>query len=112
MIETEHLTVTQGEPVGFQGAASHPTLQCPDCHSTLWSFHPRLGPTIAIVGVGMLDEGERLPPEAHYFTRSKHGWVNVPADLPTFTELGRPPKPSAGERIGAALAKATARVNK
>jgi hypothetical protein len=108
MIETDRLTISQGEPVRFEAVACHPAVQCPDCRSTLWSFHPRLGPAIAIVGVGMLDEGERLPPEAHYFTRSKHGWVNVPPDLPAFTELGRPPKPGAGERIAAALAKAPA----
>lgn len=104
MIEVDRLTILEGAPEPFQGAKSHKALECPACGSSLWSYHPRLGEAIAFVGVGMLDHGERLLPEAHYFTRSKHPWVSIPSGLPTFEELGRPPKPGAGERIAAALA--------
>jgi hypothetical protein len=54
--------------------------------------------------MGVLDHGERLPPEAHYFTRSKHSWVALPSDFPTFEELGDPGKAGAGARVAAALA--------
>jgi haloalkane dehalogenase len=43
--------------------------QCPACRFSLWSYHPHLGDAIAFVGAGMLDQGERLSPEAHYFIR-------------------------------------------
>ena len=105
MIETEHLTLLEGTPVPFQGAGSHKAMQCPDCRFALWSHHPRLGEAIAFVGVGMLDEGERLSPEAHYFPRSKHPWVALPPGLPAFEELGDPGKPGARARIEGALAR-------
>jgi len=104
MIETDRLTVLEGKPQPFQGAGSHKVFQCPDCRLTLWSHHPKLGDVIAFVGVGVLDNGECLPPEAHYFTRSKHPWVTLPAGLPVFEELGDPGKAGARERIMAALA--------
>jgi len=106
MIETEHLTVLAGEPQPFQGADSHKVLQCPACRLSVWSYHPQLGEGIAFVGVGMLDHGERLPPEAHYFTRSRHPWVSLPPGVPAFEERGDPGKPGARERILAALARA------
>jgi hypothetical protein len=106
MIEADRVTLLQGRLVAFHGPACHPAVQCPECRSTLWSFHPRLGDAIAFVGVGMLDEGERLPPEAHFFTRSKHPWITLPPGLPCFDELARPPKARAGDRIARALAKA------
>ena len=104
MIETGRLTVLEGEPQPFQGVDSQHEVQCPACRFTLWSYHPHFGDAIAFVGVGMLDQGELLPPEAHYFTRSKHPWVTLPPGLPTFEELGDPGKAGARERIVAALA--------
>jgi len=57
-----------------------------------------------MVGIGVLDHGERLAPEAHYFVRSKHPWVVLPPGVPAFEELGDPRKAGARERIMAALA--------
>ena len=104
MIETDRLTVTQGTPESFHGAGSLKVVRCAACGFALWSHHPRLGEAIAFVGVGMLDQGERLSPEAHYFTRSKHPWVRLPDGVPAFEQLGDPGKASAGARIAAALA--------
>jgi hypothetical protein len=103
MIESDRMAVLQGAPEAFQGVASHKQIQCPDCKTALWSHHPELGEAIAFVGVGVLDHGERLPPEAHYFTRSKHPWVMLPKDVPSFSELAYPDKPEAASRIAAAL---------
>jgi hypothetical protein len=105
MIETDGLTILEGTPRPSHGAASEQAVQCPDCGSSLWTHHPELGETLAFVGVGMLDHGERLPPEAHYFTRSKHPWLALPPELPTFEAMGYPDKPGARTRIESALAR-------
>jgi hypothetical protein len=103
MIEPEHLTVLQGTPAHVQGSPA--VAKCTDCGLALWSYHGHFGETIAFVGVGTLDEGERLAPEAHYFTRSKHPWLQLPPELPAFEAFGFPQKPEAEARIAAALAK-------
>ena len=108
MIEPAHLTITQGEPKLFVAADGQKQLQCPACGFAVWSYLPRFDEAIAFVGAGVLDEGERLAPEAHYFTRSKHPWITLPPGVPVFAELGLPDKPGARERIGAAMASASA----
>jgi hypothetical protein len=104
LIETDRLTLLAGKPEVFQGAESHPVVQCPECRFSVWSHLPHFGDAIALVGVGMLDHGEQLTPEAHYFTRSKHPWVTLPPELPAFDELGDPGKADARARIMAVLA--------
>jgi hypothetical protein len=103
MIERERISVLQGTPETYQGKESHKAVQCPACKARLWSYHPHLGEAIAFVRVGMLDEPGRLQPEAHYFTRSKHPWLRLPAGLPTFDELGDPGNLEARKRVEAAL---------
>jgi hypothetical protein len=103
MIETGHLTLIEGNTRPYHGLRSQKQLQCSDCGCTLWTHHPDLGDAIAFVGVGLLDEGERLPPEAHYFTRSRHPWIKLPEGVPAFEQLGDPGKAGARERIMAAL---------
>ncbi len=104
MIETDRLTTVQGRTESFHGTKSQKRIQCPDCGCVLWVHHPDLGDVIAMVGIGVLDHGERLAPEAHYFVRSKHPWVVLPPGVPAFEELGDPGKAGARERIMAALA--------
>ena len=104
MIETGHLTLLAGKTRYVDGANTHKRLQCPDCGCALWLHRADLGDGIAFVGVGMLDQGERLPPEAHYFIRSKHPWVTLPPGVPAFEEIGDPGKAGARERIMAVLA--------
>lgn len=106
MIETGRLTLFSGQTRTYQGLRHHQQIQCADCGCTLWSHRPDLGAAIAFVGVGVLDEGERLPPEAHYFIVSKHPWITLPPGIPAFEEIGDPGKAGAGERIMAALAAA------
>ena len=104
MIETDRLAVLQGEPRPFQAPDGQREVQCPDCHFRLWAHHAHFGEAIAFIGAGVLDQGERLPPEAHYFIRSKHPWIVLPPDVPAFEQLGDPGKASARERIMAVLA--------
>lgn len=103
MIEAENLCVLAGEPVELAGQRVHKVLRCAACGHGLWSHHSQLGDAIAFIGAGMLDRGEELPPEVHYFTRSKHPWVHLPAGIPAFAERGDPGKPAAAARIAAAL---------
>ncbi len=106
MIETGHLTLVSGQTRVYQGAKSHKQIQCADCGCTLWSHRADLSDGIAFVGVGMLDQGERLAPEAHYFINSKHPWITLPPGVPAFEERGDPGKAGARERIMAVLAAA------
>jgi hypothetical protein len=104
MIETAWLTVLEGEPQLVSGADGEASRQCPACGSTLWAHLGKFGEAIAFVGTGVLDEGERLAPEAHYFIRSKHPWVTLPPGVPAFETLGDPGKAGTRERVMAAMA--------
>jgi hypothetical protein len=89
MIEAAHVEITAGpEENGEDGAA-----RCRACGTLLWGLHPMFGETIRFVRVGTLDEGEKLPPDAHFFVRSKHPWIAVPAGMPSFETLPGPDDP-------------------
>jgi hypothetical protein len=105
MIETSQLNVTEGQAQPVEVEPGQREVRCAACEYRLWSYHPRFGETIAFIGVGILDEGERLKPEAHYFTRSKHPWVTLPPDVPCFEQLGDAGKSGTRERIAAAMAR-------
>ena len=83
------------------------SARCPHCRTLLWGLHPEFGGAIVFVRVGTLDEGERLPPGAHFFTRSKHPWIVLPDGVPSFDTLpgeSDPPllSPEAAARLDAA----------
>lgn len=104
MIETDRVKIVQGRLQPFQAVGGHLQMRCPDCGCTLWVHRGDLGDAVALVGLGVLDKGERLEPEAHYFTRSKHPWIALPAGVPAFETIGDPGKPGVRERVIAALA--------
>ena len=106
MIETDQLTILAGEPEAWQGKDSHKVMQCPSCRFALWSHIPQLGERVAFVGTGMLDNSSALVPEAHYFIRSKHPRVALPAGIPSFEALGDPGKAELRDRIFAAIGNA------
>jgi hypothetical protein len=84
MIERDCVEVVQGadELLVHEGAA-----RCPRCNVLLWATHRFFGDGIRFVRVGTLDEGERLSPDTHFFTRSKHPWVTIPAGVRAFETL-------------------------
>jgi hypothetical protein len=91
MIEADRLTLTgAGTPAVVHVPSALPGGQmihrCPKCSVTLWSNHSLLGGAIAIVRVGTLDEGDRLEPDVHCYTDTKHPWVVLPAGIPAFTQ--------------------------
>jgi hypothetical protein len=104
MIESHFVRLIAGKTQASQGAKSHKQIQCAECGCTLWVHRPDLGDGIALVRVGMLDEPERLPPEAHYYVRSKHPWITLPPGVPAFADIGDPGKPGVRERIMAMIA--------
>jgi hypothetical protein len=105
MVEREHLDVSHGGPVTVDSHGGR-EVRCPVCSHALWAYHRLYGEAIAFVAVGLLDAGERLPPEAHFFTRSKHPWVQLPPGVPAFETLGDPAKRGTRERLERALARA------
>jgi hypothetical protein len=87
MIEADRVAL-----IGDADAASglerrHGAIHCSACNTLLWAFHPMFGENILFVRAGTLDESELLPPDAHFFTRSKHPWINLPEGVPCFETL-------------------------
>lgn len=84
MVEADRVEVTAGEASVVQQDGE---VRCGACSVLLWAEHALFGPAIRFVRLGTLDEGERFPPDAHFFVRSKHPWVTIPAGLPQFEML-------------------------
>jgi hypothetical protein len=111
MIETNRVTLTgAGIPVVGHIPSALPAGQlvhrCPRCYVTLWSNHSQLGGAIAIVRVGTLDQADRLVPDVHCYTESKHPWVILPTGVPTFPQGYEPSaawSPAAQQRLMSAL---------
>ena len=81
--------------------------RCSDCGVLLWAIHRMFGENVLFLRAGTLDEGERLVPDAHFFVRSRHPWVTIPAGARSFESLpgeGDPPllPPEAAARLEAA----------
>lgn len=89
MIEADRVSVIgDGAPEVVQTASALPAGQklhrCPTCRVALWSNHSLLGDAIVFVYAGTLDEAERLSPDLHCFTATKHPWVVLPEGVPAF----------------------------
>jgi hypothetical protein len=104
MIEADRIEIVEGEDklAGEGGQA-----RCSSCNTFLWGTHRLFGEGIKFIRLGTLDEAENIKPDAHFFTRSKHPWVTIPEDLPSFETLptGRDPplmSPEASVRLEAA----------
>lgn len=57
---------------------------CPDCGIMLWATVGFLGDGLIFVRAGTLDQSENIVPDTHFFTRSKHSWIQIPAGTPSF----------------------------
>lgn len=100
MIETNRVEVLHGAPemrtLGREGKGDAHAWRCPVCEALLWADHPMFGDAVVFLRVGTLDRAEDLPPDAHYFLRSKHPWVTVPEGVPAYETL---PTEGAGVRL-------------
>ena len=84
LIEDEQIDVASGvDALATDNGAS----RCIECKTLLWAEHPDFGQRVKFLRVGTLDEAERISPDAHFFVRSKHPWVNVPDGIPAFETL-------------------------
>lgn len=46
-----------------------------------------MGDGIAFVRVGTLEKSDDVVPDAHFFVRSKHSWVEIPEGVKRFETL-------------------------
>lgn len=90
MIETERVSLLQGEPeivnTPSNSGKGQKIARCPTCRIALWSNYGGAGDAVRFVRVGTLDEPDRLPPDIHIFTASKQPWVVLPPDMPAVEE--------------------------
>ncbi|MDV3456794.1 GFA family protein [Sphingomonas sp. HF-S4] len=83
----EMLTETMPERYTVRAGTQPPTrgARCPRCAVALWGTHPDFGEAILFVRGGTLDE--RVIPDAHFFTVTRHPLVTVPDDVQSFAGL-------------------------
>lgn len=88
MIEADRVTLLGEAPEVVHTPSSLPAGQKlhrrPRCRMRLWSNHPELGDRIAFIAAGTLDAAERIAPDVHCFTASKHPWIALPLSVPAF----------------------------
>ncbi|QNM95063.1 GFA family protein [Chitinimonas koreensis] len=90
MIESERVTVLQGEPelvpTPSNSGRGQKILRCPHCRIALWSHYAGAGDAVRFVRVGTLDQPDWLPPDIHIFTASKQPWLILPPGTPAVEE--------------------------
>lgn len=91
MFETGKVEVVAGTPIVVDlergGSGRTRAWRCGICATLLYADHPMFGDAMRFVRVGTLDEGDTLPPDAHYFVRSKHPWIVLPEGIPAYDTL-------------------------
>lgn len=90
MIETDRVSVLQGEPevvlTPSESGRGQKIVRCPHCRVALWSHYAGAGDAVRFVRVGTLDQPDWLPPDIHIFTASKQPWVVLPPGTPAVEE--------------------------
>jgi hypothetical protein len=109
LIETDRLELLADEPqpvdVPCDGGTQR-IFRCESCQIAVFSEYNR--PQIRFVRGGTLDEPRGITPDAHIYTRSKVGWVELPDSVPAFEEYYDRTSlwpATSNERLQAALAK-------
>jgi hypothetical protein len=86
LIESERLTVLEGEPekvnTPSQSGKGQQIVRCPHCKVAVWSHYAGGGTLTSFVRVGTLDDPDRFPPDIHIYTESKQPWIALPEDVP------------------------------
>lgn len=113
MIEAVHVEqIGEGRAESFVPEPGDPIAQgsarCPRCATILWGHHADFGEVFCFVRAGTLDFSREVKPTAHFFTITRHPWVSLPEDVPSYEGLPEPHEPApwgeAGQRrIDAAL---------
>ena len=63
------------------------SYHCPTCGTMLWATLGHFGDGLRFLRAGTLDESEHVMPDAHFFTRSKHPWIQIPESVRSFEAL-------------------------
>jgi hypothetical protein len=86
LIEAERVELLQGAPqvvnVPRDDGSVQRIFRCPRCQVAVFSQYT--SPAMRFVRAGTLDDPTDVRPDVHIFTRSKVGWVTLPADAPAF----------------------------
>lgn len=94
LIETDCLEVLRGKPervaTPSESGKGQTIVRCPTCRVALWSHYAGNGEAICFLRAGTLDEAERVSPDVHIYTDSKHPWVVLPEGVPAFSAYYRP----------------------
>jgi hypothetical protein len=87
LIEAERVELLAGTPrpveVRSGDGSAQAIYRCPTCQVAVFSEYGR--PELRYVRAGTLDRTSEVTPDAHIFTRSKVGWIELPASTPAFT---------------------------
>jgi hypothetical protein len=86
LIEAERVEILQGAPEPVDAPRDDGSVQrifrCSRCQVAVFSEYGR--PEVRFVRGGTLDDPTDVTPDVHIFTRSKVGWVSLPAGAPAF----------------------------
>lgn len=88
MVLSKDLKVMEGTVSPWPAPAAkgnqHFIHRCTLCQSAVWSSYGGKATAMVYLRACTLDEPEKLPPQAHIYTRSKHPWIELPKDVPAF----------------------------
>jgi hypothetical protein len=86
LIEADRVELLSGVPqpvdVSRDDGSKQRIYRCPDCQVAVYSDYGR--PEVLFVRGGTLDQPREIVPDVHIFTKSKVGWVTLPAGVPAF----------------------------
>jgi hypothetical protein len=109
LIEADRVELLAGDPQPVDVPRDDGSVQriyrCPTCWIAVYSEYGR--PQVRFVRAGTLDDPGRITPDVHIYTRSKVGWITLPASVPAFDAYydSKTLWPAASlERLGAVFA--------
>jgi hypothetical protein len=92
LIEADRMEILAGTPqavhVPRDDGSAQRIFRCPTCQIAVFSEYVR--PGVLFVRGGTLDDPRGVTPDVHIYTRSKVGWVTLPAGTPAFDEYYDP----------------------
>lgn len=77
----------------------HVVSSCEECGTQLWGEYAAAPAGAVFLRTGTLDNGYKLEPDVHVFTRSKLPWVVLPEGVPAFAEFYNPKKVWSAENL-------------
>jgi hypothetical protein len=86
LIEADRVELLAGDPqpvdVPRDDGSTQRIFRCPACQVAVYSEYGR--PEVRFVRAGTLDDPSTVLPDVHIYTKSKLGWVTLPASAPAF----------------------------